>query len=146
MPSFTIGERAYRVTRVSRGMPRADNEQLVRRNNPAAKIKCSLRNAGWNCGKPHCAELICARKSSETVVACRDGCSEEVHMSYYGVDTGLSMLLNGIERQPEDRQALLLRLQKKLGELRDSGVAVPEEITSLEDDPLEDGDMKVSAV
>lgn len=67
-------------------------------------------------------------------------------MSYYGVDTGLSMLLNGIERQPEDRQALLLRLQKKLGELRDSGVAVPEEIASLEDDPLEDGDMKVSAV
>lgn len=66
-------------------------------------------------------------------------------MSYYGIDAGLSMYFNGIERQPEDRQALLLRLQKKLGELRDSGVAVPDELTTLEDDPLEDGEAKVSA-
>jgi len=45
-------------------------------------------------------------------------------MSFYDIETGLSTLLQGVDRRKDDRAALATKLKAKLRELQACGLAV----------------------
>ncbi|MEX5726803.1 hypothetical protein Ga0609869_000156 [Rhodovulum iodosum] len=60
-------------------------------------------------------------------------------MAFEQLKSGIALLLEEIEKRPEDRHILQEELREKISELRAMGLPVPEDILRLEKE-LEDDD------
>lgn len=52
-------------------------------------------------------------------------------MAFDIIKAEISLLLNQMDNQPEDRQELYLKLQEKLNELKAFGLPLPQDLTTL---------------
>lgn len=53
-------------------------------------------------------------------------------MAFDDIQAELSLLINRLENQPEDRHEIYLMIHEKLNELRAMGLPVPDDLAALE--------------
>ncbi|MGC9371287.1 MAG: hypothetical protein ACP5DX_17265 [Paracoccaceae bacterium] len=59
-------------------------------------------------------------------------------MAFEQLKAGIALILEEIEKRPEDRHVLQEELREKIAELRSLGLPVPEDILKLEEELEED--------
>ena len=60
-------------------------------------------------------------------------------MAFEELKAGIALILEEIEKRPEDRHVLQEELREKIAELRAMGLPVPEDILRLEEELSEPG-------